>query len=114
VVDATNDLVREANSIMEGLRRDGLVTAEALDEPIKYRYFDLWHYSGRTAKHGAFMGGADFVQWHGFYEIVTRMAEIKRLAEELREKHARGPHASEPAPTSAAPAATPRAAPEGR
>ena len=88
VIDSTNGLVREATSIMDALRRDGLVTAEALDEPIKYRYFDLWHYYGRTAKHGAFMGGPDFVQWHGFYEIVARLAEIKRSAAELRNRHA--------------------------
>jgi hypothetical protein len=91
VIDSTNGLVREATSIMDGLRRDGLLTADALDEPIKYRYFELWHYYGRTAKHGAFMGGADFVQWHGFYEIVARLAEIKRSAAELRDRHARSP-----------------------
>ncbi len=33
-------------------------------------YFDLWHYFGRTAKHGAYMGGADYVQWHGNYELI--------------------------------------------
>ena len=27
-------------------------------QPIDFVYFDLWHYYGRTAKHGAFMGGA--------------------------------------------------------
>ena len=102
VIDSTNGLVREATSIMDGLRRDGLLTADALDEPIKYRYFDLWHYYGRTAKHGAFMGGADFVQWHGYYEIVARLAEIKRSAAELRERHARSPH--EPAKPEPAPA----------
>ena len=47
-------------------------------------HFDLWHYYGRTAKHGAFMGGADFVQWHGFYEINVKLAELKKQAEELR------------------------------
>jgi hypothetical protein len=108
VVDATNDLVREATSIVDGLRRDGLLTSDVLGEPIKYRYFDLWHYYGRTAKHGAFMGGADFVQWHGFYEIVSRLADIKRAAEELREKHARGPHE----PRNLAPAAAPSAPPK--
>ena len=91
VVASTNDLVRQATDIMDGLQRDGLVTADSLDEPIKYRFFDLWHYYGRTAKHGAFMGGADFVQWHGYYEIVSRLAEIKHMAEELRQKHAGGP-----------------------
>ena len=62
---------------MNGLRDEGLLTPEPFDEPIEFTYFDLWHYFGRTAKHGAFMGGADFVQWHGFYELVNKIAEIE-------------------------------------
>ena len=30
------------------------------------------------------MGGADFVQWHGFYEINVKLVELKKQAEELR------------------------------
>jgi hypothetical protein len=43
-------------------------------------YFDLWHYDGRTSKHGAFMGGADFVQWHGNYPMLARSVELRRRA----------------------------------
>jgi hydroxylamine dehydrogenase len=84
VVKSTNDLVLEADQVINGLKADGLLTAEPFDEPIDYLYFDLWHYYGRTAKHGAFMGGADFVQWHGFYELVHKLSEIKDAARELR------------------------------
>lgn len=86
VVESTNGLVREAGDVMAKLREEGLLTPEPFDEPIEFLYFDLWHYFGRTAKHGAFMGGADFVQWHGFYELVNKMAEIRRQAGELRER----------------------------
>ena len=30
------------------------------------------------------MGGADFVQWHGFYPLLAKTSELKRLARELR------------------------------
>ena len=30
------------------------------------------------------MGGADFVQWHGFYEMNVKLVELKKQAEELR------------------------------
>jgi hypothetical protein len=30
------------------------------------------------------MGGADFVQWHGYYEIVSKLAELKKSAADLR------------------------------
>ena len=41
------------------------------------------------------MGGADFVQWHGFYEVVSKLRELERMAGEIREKKAREarPHA---------------------
>ena len=34
-------------------------------------------------------GGADFVQWHGNYELLLKMTELKRIAQELREDAAR-------------------------
>ena len=84
VVASTNGLVKEADAIIEGLRAEGLLTETPFDEPIEFEAFDFWHYYGRTAKHGAFMGGADFVQWHGFYELVKTLAELKHQAAELR------------------------------
>jgi hypothetical protein len=88
VVQSTNALVAEADAVMKGLQAEGLLTPEPFDEPIDYEYFDLWHYYGRTAKHGAFMGGADFVQWHGFYELVHKLSAIRHDAAELRAKRA--------------------------
>jgi hypothetical protein len=84
VVDSTNALTRQAAALVAELRKENLLTPEPFDEPIEFLAFDLWHYYGRTAKHGAFMGGADFVQWHGFYELVARTAEMKHQAAELR------------------------------
>ncbi len=84
VVDSTNKLVTEAESIIDGLRADGLLTKAPFDEPIEYEYFNYWHYYGRTAKHGAFMGGADFVQWHGNYELQERLATLRADAEAIR------------------------------
>lgn len=84
VVGSTNTLVKQADDIIQELRKEKLLTADPFDEPIEFVHFDLWHYYGRTAKHGAFMGGADFVQWHGFYEINTKLVELKKQAEELR------------------------------
>ncbi|MCY4568898.1 MAG: multiheme c-type cytochrome [Candidatus Poribacteria bacterium] len=85
VVADTNEKIREAAALMKSLREEGLLTETAFDEPVEFLYFDLWHYYGRTAKHGAFMGGADFVQWHGNYELLLKMTELKKIARELRE-----------------------------
>ena len=90
VVQATNDRVRAAQDLMNGLRKDGALTGKPFTQPIDFVYFDLWHYDGRTSKHGAFMGGADFVQWHGNYPMMQKMVELQSMAAALRREHGRG------------------------
>jgi hypothetical protein len=87
VVAETNAKVAEANRLMDGLRGRGLLTPGGFDQPIDFIYFDFWHYYGRTSKHGAFMGGADYVQWHGNYELVKGMVELRAQAAELERGH---------------------------
>lgn len=87
VVASTNEKVQTAAEIMSALRRDGVLTGAPFSQPIDFIYFDLWHYDGRTSKHGAFMGGADFVQWHGNYPMLARTVELRALSTELRQKH---------------------------
>lgn len=84
VVASTNSLVRQGQDIIDQLQRDHLLHGGPEQDRLERINFDLWHYYGRTAKHGAFMGGADFVQWHGFYEIVGHIDELKTIAQQLR------------------------------
>ncbi len=87
VVVKTNERVQDAAEVMASLRKDGVLTTAPFTQPIDFVYFDLWHYDGRTSKHGAFMGGADFVQWHGNYPMLARTVELRAMAAELRERH---------------------------
>jgi len=87
VVEATNQKIEAVKSIMNSLRSDGLLGGAPFSHPIEFDYFDLWHYYGRTAKHGAFMGGADFVQWHGNYPILRHSRQIEYEAQQLRNEH---------------------------
>ncbi len=86
-VASTNEKVKAAGDVMTALRKDGVLTSPPFTQPIDFLYFDLWHYYGRTAKHGAFMGGQDFAQWHGNYPILKHTVELKKMAEELRKNH---------------------------
>jgi hypothetical protein len=88
-VASTNEKVKAAKETYESLRADKVITGPMFSNPIDFVYFDLWHYYGRTAKHGAFMGGQDFAQWHGNYPILQHTIELKAQAEELRRKHAK-------------------------
>ena len=89
VLAATNEKVQSATGIVDALRVEGRLTPAPFDEPIEFLYFDYWHYYGRTAKHGAFMGGADFVQWHGNYELLALLVEIEHAADRLRREEPR-------------------------
>ncbi len=89
VVETTNARVQAASDIVSTLRKDGVLTPPPFTQPIDFLYFDLWHYDGRTSKHGAFMGGADFVQWHGNYPILAKTVELQAQAAELRRRHGR-------------------------
>jgi hypothetical protein len=90
VVAGTNGKVLAAKEIVDGLRKDGLLTGPPFSNPVEFTYFDLWHYDGRTSKHGAFMGGADFVQWHGNYGLLQKTVQLRHDADELRRVHAGG------------------------
>jgi hydroxylamine dehydrogenase len=84
VVSSTNAKVQHAQAIVSGLRSDGLLRGAPFSNPVDFLYFDLWHYDGRTSKHGAFMGGADFVQWHGNYPMLQKTVQLEHIAADLR------------------------------
>ncbi len=77
VVAAVNDWVTESDDLMAPLKEQGLLTPAAFDEPIDFVYFDLWHHWGRTTKFGAWMQGPDYSQWHGAYEVLRDLAELR-------------------------------------
>ncbi|MBN1147054.1 MAG: hypothetical protein JXA78_07350 [Anaerolineales bacterium] len=80
--ERVNEWVRESDEIVKPLKEQGLLTPEPFDEPIDYVYFNLWHHWGRTAKFGAWMQGPDYSQWHGAYEVLHDLAELRALVEE--------------------------------
>jgi hydroxylamine dehydrogenase len=89
VVESTNAKILTAKAIIDGLHKDGSLSGPPFTHTIDFTYFNLWHYDGRTSKHGAFMGGADFVQWHGNYPMLVRTVELHAQADELRRRHAK-------------------------
>ncbi len=91
LVESINALVKQSDEIMQPLKDQGLLTAAAFDQPIDFTYFELWHHWGRTAKFGAWMQGADYTQWHGAYEMLSDMAELREYANQVLNSEASAP-----------------------
>lgn len=77
--EAVNGFVRQGNDMMKPLRDRGLVAQQPFTEPIQYAEFELWHHWGRTAKFGAWMQGPDYSQWHGAYEMLKALSEMREM-----------------------------------
>ena len=77
--ERVNVWVRESNEIIQPVKENDLLTAAPFDEPIDFTYFNLWHHWGRTAKFGTWMQGPDYAQWHGAYEVLHDLAELREM-----------------------------------
>jgi len=84
--EQVNQWVLESREVVAPLQEAGLMTAEPFDQPIDYTYFELWHHWGRTAKFGAWMQGPDYTQWHGAYELLSDMAELREMTAKMLEE----------------------------
>ncbi len=80
--DAVNAFVVQGQDIMKPLYDQQILTNQPFDDPIKYTEFELWHHWGRTAKFGIWMQGPDYTQWHGGYEMLKALAELKSQADQ--------------------------------
>ncbi len=79
--EAVNAWVDESDQIVAPLKAQGLLTDAPFDEPIDFVYFELWHHWGRTAKFGAWMQGPDYTQWHGAYEVLSDLADLREMVD---------------------------------
>jgi hydroxylamine dehydrogenase len=82
--EQVNAWVAESDQIVAPLQEQELMTAEPFDMPIDFTYFELWHHWGRTAKFGVWMQGPDYTQWHGAYEVLSDLVELRAQAAELQ------------------------------
>jgi len=80
--EAVNAWVAESDEMVAPLKEQGLMTDAPFDESIDFVYFELWHHWGRTAKFGAWMQGPDYTQWHGAYEVLSDLAELREMVDE--------------------------------
>ncbi|EGW36973.1 hypothetical protein DOT_5163 [Desulfosporosinus sp. OT] len=86
VVLAGNENIKTAQTIIKNLKDDGLIPTAPFSSSIDYKGFEIWHHEGRRMRFGAFMNGPDYVQWHGIYEQLIDLTELKERDADLRGK----------------------------
>jgi hypothetical protein len=77
-----NHWVRQSDKIKKELEKRDLLTDKPFDEPFDFAHFELWHHWGRTAKFGVWMQGPDYTQWHGAYEVLKELSELREMKRE--------------------------------
>lgn len=106
--EAINVMVKQGQAVTQSLRDAGLLTSQPFDQPIDFVDYELWHHWGRTSKFGMWMQGADYTQWHGIYELLSDLAELRELSAQMFEEAGIAP----PAATAQAPLVTEEVAQE--
>jgi hypothetical protein len=84
-VELYNTQYGDAKALVSELYDEGLLTTDSFDEPIEFKIYEMWHHEGRRARMGAFMMAPDYVQWHGFYDLLHDRVEIEHMAHDIRE-----------------------------
>lgn len=79
---SVNSSVKESDDIVKKLNAANLMTPAPFDQPIDFTYFELWHHWGRTTKFGTWMQGPDYTQWHGAYEMLSDLVELRTYRDE--------------------------------
>jgi hypothetical protein len=81
--EAINEMVLQGRAITDSLKGAGLLTSQPFDQTYDFVDFELWHHWGRTAKFGMWMQGADYTQWHGVYEMLSDLAELREMSTQM-------------------------------
>ncbi len=104
MIRESDHLLAQAIRIIAGLYQDGtlekppgyayafpdLLTFHDAPRPIEQRLFEMHLKHRMRAFQGTFHANPDYALWYGWSEMVRDLAEIKEMADELREKQHSG------------------------
>ena len=81
--DAQITLYNQYNTIaakmLDDLKAKGLIKSDLWADPFFKLYYYSWHHEGRRMRQGAAMGSADFAHWHGSFEVMQDIREMKDI-----------------------------------
>ncbi len=68
-VDLYNFYFDKATAMKNDLKSKNLLKDDPWSDGFQELNYYLWHHTGRRARQGTAMFGADYTQWHGFFQI---------------------------------------------
>jgi len=68
-----------AEKMMKELKAKGLIKSDVWSDPFFKLYYYLWHHEGRRMRHGAAMGSPDYAHWHGVFQVMQDIREMKDI-----------------------------------
>ncbi|MDQ7092307.1 multiheme c-type cytochrome [Desulfosporosinus sp. PR] len=86
VVQQGNSNIATAQTIIKNLKNEKLIPSAPFSSSVDFKGFEIWHHEGRRMRFGAFMNGPDYVQWHGIYEQLLDLTELKEWDADIRSK----------------------------
>ncbi len=68
-----------AKKMADELKEKNLLKANPWDDEFQRVLYHLWHHQGRRMRQGALMGGPDYAHWHGVFECMQDLNELKAI-----------------------------------
>ncbi|NOX24832.1 MAG: hydrogenase [Deltaproteobacteria bacterium] len=68
-----------AVKMFKTLKSKGLIKSDLWSDPFFKLYYYAWHHEGRRMRQGAAMGSPDYSHWHGVFEVMQDIREMKDI-----------------------------------
>ena len=68
-----------ATKMYKELKDKGLIKKDVWSDPFFKLMYYAWHHDGRRMRHGAAMGSPDFAHWHGVFQVMQDIREMKDI-----------------------------------
>ncbi len=78
-VNLYNQYYDVAAKMLSELKKKGLIKKDVWSDPFFKLYYYLWHHEGRRFRQGAAMGSPDYAHWHGVFQVMQDIREMKSI-----------------------------------
>ena len=73
---------KPAKKMLDELKEKGLLDENPWSDEFQKVFYHLWHHEGRRMRMGALMGAPDYAHWHGSFECMQDLNELKTIYKE--------------------------------